>query len=253
MIAWAWSVFVDYDFESNPLSFGSETLSALAAIRGRIMSLHLADSIGIDFHKTGFAPYISSLVLLADGRDLQLLARAGVDAVPLSIGRASSGRVYARNQSQRRRAAGGASQYARVGPQGFRTLSGHSVAMTQTLGDELRRLPAFEVLNPQNPGPVTLFRAFPTNGPAAIGGDLSGGETADQRRATNLLNRRLGERLRDDVRTGRGVLLSWTADHQRAIDGQPLVALKAFALSPFCTAASMREVAARIEAARVAI
>ena len=28
------------------------------------------------FHKTGFAPYISSLVLMADGQDLQLLARA---------------------------------------------------------------------------------------------------------------------------------------------------------------------------------
>ena len=62
-------------------------------------------------------------------------------------------------------------------------------------------------------GPVTLFRAFPTNDPAAIGGYSIGGETADQRRATNLLNRRLGERLRDDAHAGRGVLLSWTADH----------------------------------------
>jgi glutamate/tyrosine decarboxylase-like PLP-dependent enzyme len=137
-----------------------------------------------------------------------------------------------------------------LGRQGFRTLLGHAVTMTQALRDELRRCSSMELLNPRNPGPVTLFRAFPQNVPPAVDGSSARAETADERRATNLLNRRIGERLRDDAQAGQGVLLSWTADYRQAIDGQPLVALKAFTLSPFCTAASMREVAARVVAAR---
>jgi glutamate/tyrosine decarboxylase-like PLP-dependent enzyme len=132
-----------------------------------------------------------------------------------------------------------------LGRQGFRTLLGHSVAMAQSLAGELQGNPAIEILNPRNPGPVTLFRA-------RLAGKEIRAETADERRVANLLNRRLGERLRDAAQAGRGVLLSTTIDQRHIIGGEPLVALKSFALSPFCSVASMREVAARIEAARIA-
>ena len=75
VIGWAWSVFNDYDFQDNPLEFRPRTLRALAGACRRIRHLALADSMGIDFHKTGFAPYISSLVLVKDRADLQLLMR----------------------------------------------------------------------------------------------------------------------------------------------------------------------------------
>ena len=64
VIGWAWSVFNDYDFEGNPLGFRPRTVRALAGARRRIRHLSLADSLGVDFHKTGFAPYVSSLVLV---------------------------------------------------------------------------------------------------------------------------------------------------------------------------------------------
>ena len=38
--------------------------------------LGLADSIGVDFHKTGFAPYVSSLFLVRDKADLALISRS---------------------------------------------------------------------------------------------------------------------------------------------------------------------------------
>src|SRR5690606_17588786 len=60
VIGWAWSAFTDYDFEANPLGFRHRTVRALAGTTRRIRHLGLADSIGIDFHKTGFAPYTSS-------------------------------------------------------------------------------------------------------------------------------------------------------------------------------------------------
>ena len=76
VIGWAWSVFNDYDFDHNPLGFRHRTVRALAGTHRRIQHLPLADSVGIDFHKTGFAPYVSSLFLVKDARDLELISRS---------------------------------------------------------------------------------------------------------------------------------------------------------------------------------
>src|SRR5208283_4925484 len=75
VIGWAWSVFNDYDIEANPLGFRRRTVRALAGACRQVRHLHLADSIGVDFHKTGFAPYVSSLLLVKDRNDFALLSR----------------------------------------------------------------------------------------------------------------------------------------------------------------------------------
>jgi L-2,4-diaminobutyrate decarboxylase len=75
VIGWAWSAFRDYPMEHNPLGFRLRTIRALAGAVRHIQHLHLADSVGIDFHKTGFCPYIASLFLLKNRDDFQLLAR----------------------------------------------------------------------------------------------------------------------------------------------------------------------------------
>ena len=75
VIGWAWSVFRDYDFDDNPLGFHARTLRSLTDSLARIESLQLADSIGIDLHKTGYAPYISSVILVKDRHSLALLSR----------------------------------------------------------------------------------------------------------------------------------------------------------------------------------
>ena len=75
VIGWAWSVFNDYPLEENPLGFRPRTVRALAGVRRRVQHLNLADSVGIDFHKTGFTPYISSLVLIKNQADMDLVKR----------------------------------------------------------------------------------------------------------------------------------------------------------------------------------
>jgi hypothetical protein len=79
VIGWAWSVFNDYDWDVNALGFRHRTVRALAGTSRRIRHLGLADSIGVDFHKTGFTPYISSAVLLKDKHDFAYLTRADED------------------------------------------------------------------------------------------------------------------------------------------------------------------------------
>ena len=56
-------------------------MRALAGAQRRIASLGRADSLGIDFHKTGFTPYVSSLFLLRDAADFKRIARSD-DAMP---------------------------------------------------------------------------------------------------------------------------------------------------------------------------
>ena len=80
----------------------------------------LADSLGIDFHKTGFAPYISSLFLLRDRADFgDDRPRARDDAVSLSHGRVPSRHVHAGNVAQRDGRDGGAGEPAAAGQGGL--------------------------------------------------------------------------------------------------------------------------------------
>ena len=65
VIGWAWSVFNDYfgpDHDDDPLGFQDdeeETYRTIVMTSRKISQLKLADSVGVDFHKTGFTPYIS--------------------------------------------------------------------------------------------------------------------------------------------------------------------------------------------------
>ena len=162
VIGWAWSVFNDYDFEKNELGFRPRTLRALAGACRRIRELPLADSVGVDFHKTGFTPYISSLVLVKDYKDLRLLKRDREQMPYLyQFGEYKPG-MYTLETS---RAATGPmaalANYRLLGVQGIRALIGHLVEMAQLLREHLEGHEGIIVLNRDNYGPVTLFRVYP--------------------------------------------------------------------------------------------
>ena len=69
VIGWVWLFFKDYDFNTNPLNFSNNALQKLKRQMLRISEIKYADSFGVDFHKTGFAPYISSMVLFKNRND----------------------------------------------------------------------------------------------------------------------------------------------------------------------------------------
>src|SRR5262249_1145532 len=132
VIGWAWSVFDDYPFATNPLGFRGRTVRALAAAARRVRHLGLADSIGIDFHKTGFTPSVSTLVLFRDQADLHRSARdkaampslyqAGVHhpgMYTLETTRAGTGPMAA------------LASLLLLGKDGYRTLLGHAVEMAE--------------------------------------------------------------------------------------------------------------------------
>ena len=256
VIGWAWSVFNDYDFERNVLGFRPRTVRALAAAGRRISKLARADSIGIDFHKTGFTPYISSLLLVRERDDLQLLVR-GRDQMPylFQSGERHPG-VYTLETS---RGGGGVlSAYANLhlfGRVGLRVLLGHLVEMAELLREHLEGRDSTTVLNDDGVGPVTVFRVYPDGVDTWT---IKDRERTDPAARAELLrhneyNRRLFRHLYDRAMRGEGVHISMTDCYRHTDYGEPVVGLKSFMLSPFIDEQHVERLVADILQARQAI
>lgn len=253
VIGWAWSVFNDYDFRANPLGFRGRTVRALAKTHHHIRHLHLADSIGIDFHKTGFAPYISSLVIFADRNDLNYILRPR-ESLPyifqsghhhpglftLETSRAATGPMAA------------LANLLLLGKEGFRALLGHIVEMAEVLREAIVAHPDLTVLNEENVGPVTLFRVYPhgTDTFTVKDRERHDPKFQDDLAALNRYNRRIFELVHAEALTGHGVVISMTDEFDKSDFGTPISALKSYVLSPFTDEARMHDVITHVLAAR---
>ena len=253
VIGWAWSVFNEYDIENNSLGFRPRTIRALAGACRRIRHLSLADSVGIDFHKTGFAPYVSSLVLVKNQADLKLVTRQP-EQMPylyhfgdyrpgmftLETSRAGTGPLAA------------LANFRLFGEEGLRVILGHIVEMTQLLREHLEGQEGTTVLNRDNFGTVTLFRAYP------IGVDtfsikrqeFEDEEYRDSLLSHNSYNRKIYEYVHSEAMEGRGVVISITDCYRRTSYGEPIVALKSYILSPFVDEDDVKSVVSKVLEAR---
>ena len=236
VIGWAWSVFNDYDFGVNPLGFRPRTVRSLAGTQRRISQLKLSDSLGIDFHKTGFAPYISSLFLANSCDDLKLIARNS-EAMPYLF---KSGEYHPGKYTLETSRSGAGPMAALgnlllLGREGLQSLLGHLVTMSETLAEHLEGHSATTVLNDENFGPVTLFRVYPDDVdtftvPKREMTDPTFRETLQK---YNDYNRRIFAEIQAEALQGRGVVISLTDCYRETEYGEPVVALKSYIMSPF--------------------
>jgi L-2,4-diaminobutyrate decarboxylase len=238
VIGWAWAVFRDYDYQDNPLGFHARTLRSLMDSLERIDSLQMADSIGIDFHKTGYAPYISSVVLLKNRNDLALLSRVPEQMPYLyQVGHYHPG-IYTLECSRAGTSALAAlANMQLLGKQGYRVLIGHSIEMAEMLRERLEHHDCIRVLNDYNYGPVTLFRVYPpdVNADETFYRELNDPDYSEQLSAHNHYNRQLFDLIHARVMQGEGVLLSWTIGYRHAnYENAPAIAaMKSFIMSPW--------------------
>ncbi|MGI9518872.1 MAG: pyridoxal phosphate-dependent decarboxylase family protein [Pirellulaceae bacterium] len=252
-IGWAWSVFNDYDFENNELDFRGRTIRALAAAKYRIRHMHLADSICLDFHKTGFAPYPSSAFLVKQRSDLDLIAR-NREAMPYLYQTGD----YHPGMFTLETSRGGGGPLAALanllllGKEGLRTLLGHLVEMAEVLREELESHPYFAVLNSDNVGPVTLFRVYPKGvDPFTVKQrEFTDPSYREQLLQHNEFNRQVYQHVHAEALAGRGVAISQTDCYRHTDYGEPVVALKSYVLSPFSDEAEMQSILERVHAAR---
>lgn len=253
VIGWAWSVFNDYPFEENPLGFRPRTARALAGACRRIRHLSLADSIGIDFHKTGFAPYISSLVLVKDQADLDLVKRHPEQMPYLyHFGEHRPG-MYTLETSRAGTGVLAALANLRLfGEQGLRVILGHIVEMTQFLREHLEGRAGTTVLNRDNFGTVTLFRAYPEGVDtfAIKQQEFKDPTYRESLLAHNAYNQDIFQYVHAEAMEGRGVVISTTDCYRHTSYGEPILALKSFILSPFVDEVNVETVVDKVLEAR---
>jgi glutamate/tyrosine decarboxylase-like PLP-dependent enzyme len=256
VIGWAWSVFNDYDFATNPLGFRGRTVRALARTHRRIQHLGQADSIGIDFHKTGFTPYVSSLFLTRDKSDMSRLARQA-EAMPYLF---KSGDYHPGQFTLETSRAGSGPMAALAnlmlfGKNGLRSLLGHLVSMAEALREQLEAHSATHVLNNGNFGPVTLFRVYPDGVDTFTFPDHEQSDQAcrDKVREYNAYNRRIFDAVNAEALQGRGVVISMTDCYRETDYGEPVAALKSYIMSPFSEEQYVEYVLESLWKARAAI
>ena len=208
VIGWAWSVFNDYDFEENPLGFRGRTVRALAAAQHDIGHLRLADSIGIDFHKTGYTPYISSLVLFRDDQRLQP-HRPSRETMPYlyQSGEHHPGMYTLETTRSGIGPMAALANLLLLGKEGFRALLGHAVEMAEVLRELIESHPNLTVLNGENVGPGD---AVPRLSRWRRHLRVKERERSDRDYRTQLLahndyNRRIFERVHGEALGGHGV------------------------------------------------
>ncbi|MFB5674988.1 pyridoxal phosphate-dependent decarboxylase family protein [Paenibacillus terreus] len=205
--------FNGYDFAANPLSFEPETLHALYRIQSKMAKLRFADSLCVDFHKSGHIPHSSSLLLVKDAKDLQL-----IDLPPEETPASSFG-IY--------------SVLLAFGIEGYQQILGQLVEVNIAFRKALKmNIPEAVIVNRFNPGNITLFRIYP-GGVSRFAEELNGECTQEEVERTNLLNERLFERL---GRRRESMLLDHTKKHLSVLTADlhtmPLYAAKLSVISP---------------------
>jgi glutamate/tyrosine decarboxylase-like PLP-dependent enzyme len=229
---------------------------ALAGTARRIRHLGLADSLGIDYHKTGFTPYVSSAVIVKDGRDLARLARREEDTPYIfQSGERHPGKFTIETSRAGSGPLAALANLRLFGRQGLQSLLGHLVAIAEELREQLEGHPSTTVLNGDNFGPVTLFRVYPEGVDTFAMPEQERRDPAfrDQLLAHNAYNRRVFELIQADALQGVGVVISLTDCYRETDYGEPIVALKSYILSPFSDEAQVHAVLDSIAKARRAI
>ncbi len=160
VVGWAWLFFNGYDFGKNELAMSPVVLKHIKSMNQDISGLIDADSFGVDFHKTGYCPYISSLFM---ARSREELCKVGgnspkyLDLKQLEHGNYAPFEYSLELTRSARGAISALVSLKTMGTEGYRKLIVNLVHSVADLRNKLSKLPFLELLNPNARGLATLF------------------------------------------------------------------------------------------------
>lgn len=264
VVGWSWIYFKDYDFAGNPLGFSQRILPILRKNGQALKELRHADAVGIDFHKVGWAPYVSSCFLYRDAAEFEALHRRGTDAY-LQARTPYNPMYYTLEVS--RTASGSLAGWATLkyfGKEGMQAILGGILESKFYLYDLLRAQPDMVCVNPEDSGLVTLFRVYPEGVDAQVqyAGELNDPAQRAALLRHNHLTEAVGNKLFEWFRAGKRIdgqptpYLSFSTGFRNAsynrdgTDPEAVVyALKSFPMNVFITPETMQWVLRCVRAA----
>lgn len=161
-VGWPLIFFLEYDFDRNPLEINDPTLEGLRRNTGRFRELRHADSFTVDFHKWGYVPYTSSLVMIRDRRDLSALEHDPENFTYFE--KDTEGQTHLHSTIECSRGGVGmfaaANSLAHLGVEGHQLLVANSLQNANYFRHRLAATPGVMVLAPGNQGPSAGFRLY---------------------------------------------------------------------------------------------
>ncbi|WP_250465045.1 pyridoxal phosphate-dependent decarboxylase family protein [Microbulbifer litoralis] len=281
VIGWAWSFFNGF-FNVNSSEddlklreIGNIAYTDLKKASQRIEAIKMADSIGIDFHKSGFTPCTSSLILLRNtpsycrklpeisatdtdrlNNDFRLLLREKVDTPYLFyLGDYHPGKFTLETTRSGSGVMAAMANLHFFGQEGMRSIIAHLVRLRRLLCSELDKISGISLLNPDNHGTVTLFRAYFQKSIPDIDIGLNNKDLYSRKvLLTNVYNICVANYISENRDIYDGYSLSRTevfetTEYSTKKDSQvktPLIAIKSFLISPFLTEKSIISLAESI-------
>jgi len=207
VIGWAWLAFSNYDFEENPLGFSGSVLPYLEKNYNAIKGIYFADAFGVDFHKTGFSPYISSTFVYKNAKEFEsLLSRE----VPAYLQPRSPYNPMNYTLEASRAATGSMAGWATLkffGHEGFQSVLGGILENKVYLQNQIALNPEMVCVNPSDYGLVTLIRIYPAGTDAGVQYDRELRDPAFREVLIkhNLLTRAIGDKLFKWFRSGKKI------------------------------------------------
>ncbi|GIM47722.1 hypothetical protein DNHGIG_32710 [Collibacillus ludicampi] len=236
-----YSFFNHYDFTANPLKLEEEVNDGLLHIRERMQHLHLADSLCFDFQKFGQTPYLSSLFLVKNGKDLGLLDLNEFETP--YVGNRGYGSYHTGYTLECSRMSSSLAIYAALlafGIEGYQQILANYVRVNLAFRKKLlAAIPNVAITNEANIGPITTFRFYP--GTVEWAEEISGKASRAQIERNNAWNKRLFERLgehRDQVFFG-DTTKQCLVDIIDSSERYPIAVVKFFSISPYTTVESV--------------
>lgn len=202
VIGWSWLAFSSYNFKQNPLEFSQKALQILEKNYLQVKSLHLADAVGVDFHKTGWAPYICSLFMVRDFAQFSGLMDRPTPAYLQDL-TTYNPLKYTLETSRNGASAMAAWATLRLfGREGFQVMLGRIVEVGLFLRQLIARDNNIVCVNPDNYGFVTLFRVYPSHilAKEQYEKELTDPAYREDLRAYNLLQQRIANKLFEMLR-----------------------------------------------------
>lgn len=252
VIGWAYLCFLDYDLHSNPLGFSPPVLAKLTRLVARLRTVRHADSFGIDFHKTGFAPYTSSMIIMRDGQDFSRLRRDGGVMTPLFHDKDAYNPGTFTLETSRSAANMVATWMGlqALGKQGMRQLLGHALETAEGLRQHIAALAGRDaaVVNTDSYGPDVFIRCYSPHDPTATDENF---RDINSVRSVNQYNSDLFTWLsRQQLPEAEQIAVSKTSAAFYTRDGESIVALRVYSLNPYFSNVHAKELVVRLLTAK---
>jgi len=133
----------------------------LGGVIRTIRGVRYADSIGIDFHKTGWAPYLCSVILMKDEKEFSLLNRNRDEMPYLYQGDGYQPGVFTLESSRPNYAQKAVANILAMGRDGYSALILHLLGVADQFRAMVQQSPDITLLNRHNPAFVTDMRVYP--------------------------------------------------------------------------------------------